>query len=83
MPSLPGATRSGVFVSYSRKDGEAFARNLQAEIKGRSIPVWHDRSSMEGGRDWWEQIKEALNHVEYMVLVMTPAAMESGIVRKE
>ena len=83
MPSLPGATRSGVFVCYSRKDGEAFARNLRAEIEGRNISVWYDRAGMEGGRDWWEQIKEALNHVEYMVLVMTPAAMESGIVRKE
>ena len=38
---------------------------------------------MEGGRDWWQQILEALDHVEYLVLIMTPAAMASQIVAKE
>jgi len=38
---------------------------------------------MEGGRDWWQQITEALDKVEFMVLVMTPAAMLSETVRKE
>ena len=38
---------------------------------------------MEGGRDWWLQIVEALNQVEYMVLVFTPGALKSPIIRKE
>ncbi len=38
---------------------------------------------MQGGKDWWDQILEALKTVEYMVLVMTQAAMESTVVRKE
>jgi WD40 repeat protein len=38
---------------------------------------------MEGGRDWWLQITAALDAVEFMVLVMTPAAMNSDLVRKE
>jgi hypothetical protein len=38
---------------------------------------------MEGGRDWWLQIVEALDKVEFMVLVMTPKALESPIIRKE
>src|SRR5437763_15954984 len=38
---------------------------------------------MEGGRDWWLQIKDALDVVEFMVLVMTPAAMQSKMVREE
>lgn len=38
---------------------------------------------MEGGRDWWLQITEALKRVEFMVLVMTPNAMCSPIIRKE
>lgn len=75
--------RSGVFVSYSRQDGETFARDLRDELMAHGLPVWHDRARMLGGRDWWEQIKDALNHVEYMVLVMTPAAMWSEVVRKE
>jgi hypothetical protein len=38
---------------------------------------------MEGGRDWWQQITEALDVVEFMVLGMTPAALLSKMVRKE
>ncbi|NRF71207.1 TIR domain-containing protein [Aquincola sp. S2] len=77
------SVRSGVFVSYSRKDGEAFAHDLRTRLQERGIVVWHDRIGMEGGRDWWEQIKQALNRVEFIVLVMTPAALQSDVVRKE
>lgn len=76
-------TRSGVFISYSRKDGELFARSLREMLLSRRVVVWQDVAGMEGGRDWWEQIKDALNQVEFMVLVMTPAAMQSPVVRRE
>jgi hypothetical protein len=38
---------------------------------------------MEGGRDWWLQITEALNVVEFLVLIMTPAALRSQMGRRE
>jgi TIR domain len=38
---------------------------------------------MEGGRDWWQQITEAIDHVEFPVLVMTSAALGSEYVRRE
>ncbi len=38
---------------------------------------------MEGGRDWWLQITEALDRVEFMALVITPNALNSETVRKE
>lgn len=72
-----------VFISYSRKDGEAFAKNLRAALEAKNIPLWQDRVGMEGGKDWWLQIVEALNKVEFMVLIMTPKAMASDIIRKE
>jgi hypothetical protein len=74
---------SRVFVSYARQDGQDFARNLRHRLADVGLAVWHDRSSLEGGKDWWDQIDEALNQVEHMVLVMTPAALQSEIVRKE
>src|SRR5690242_2488227 len=75
--------RARVFLSYARADGQEFARELRTRLEGEHISLWQDRVSMEGGRDWWLQIVEALNHVEFMVLVMTPAALQSPIVRKE
>jgi len=72
-----------VFLSYARIDGERFAAQLRQQLQAEHIPLWQDRVGMEGGRDWWQQITEALDVVEFMVLVMTPAAMLSEMVRKE
>ena len=72
-----------VFISYARSDGEQFATDLRQRLLAEHIPLWQDRVGMEGGRDWWQQITEALEQVEFMVLVMTPAAMQSPMVRKE
>jgi WD40 repeat protein len=72
-----------VFLSYARSDGEQFATELRQRLEAEHIPLWQDRVGMEGGRDWWLQIKEALDVVEFMVLVMTPAAMKSKMVREE
>lgn len=72
-----------VFVSYARSDGEDLARSIREGLEKEGLSVWQDRVKMQGGRDWWLQIVEALNQVEFMALVMTPAAMQSKIVRKE
>lgn len=72
-----------VFVSYARRDGEAFARGLRERLGAEHIPLWRDREGLEGGRDWWLQIAEALDRVAFLVLVMTPAALGSELVRRE
>src|SRR5260370_11551623 len=72
-----------VFLSYARSDGEQFATQLRQRLEAEHIPLWQDRVGMEGGRDWWLQITEVLDVVEFMVLVMTPAAMCSETVRRE
>jgi hypothetical protein len=72
-----------VFLSYARSDGESFATQLRQRLEAEHIPLWQDRIGLEGGKDWWLQITEALDKVEFMVLVMTPAAMLSETVRKE
>jgi hypothetical protein len=72
-----------VFLSYARSDGEKFAKKLRQRLEAEHIPLWQDRVGLEGGKDWWQQIKDALDVVEFMVLVMTPAAKESETVRKE
>ena len=80
---MPLVSRSGVFLSYSRADGEPQALALRQRLETAGIRLWQDRADMEGGRDWWLQIAAALDSVEFMVLVMTPAAVESTLVRKE
>jgi hypothetical protein len=80
MPSDPRA-----FLSYARADGESFARQLRERLKKQEpeITLWQDRSHMRGGEDWWLQIVEALDKVRFLVLVVTKAALASGVVQKE
>jgi WD40 repeat protein len=68
---------SGVFISYARSDGEAYAHWLRHQLEKQNIKLWQDRVGMEGGRDWWLQITEALDNVAFMALVVTPNASSS------
>lgn len=75
--------REGVFISYAHSDGAEFAARLRERLGQEGVPLWQDRVGMEGGRDWWLQITEALDRVEFMALVMTPDAVASEVVAKE
>jgi WD40 repeat protein len=77
--------KSSVFLSYARKDGEEFATGLRKRLQTQEpeISLWQDRAEMEGGVGWWKQIEEALGQVRFLVIVMTPAAMQSEMTRKE
>ena len=80
-----GAARQGVFISYARADGEAVARALQERLRLDSpdVPSWLDRLELEGGVGWWSQIEQQLDRVEFLIIVMTPAAMRSANTRRE
>ena len=73
------------FISYSRKDGAEYAAWLRAWLEARDLSVWQDIVALEGGRDWWSQIEEALKSraLQHFVIVLTPAALTSPVVRRE
>lgn len=77
--------RPRVFISYARQDGEQVAAALRTRLEREApeIALWQDRARLEGGVGWWRQIAEALDVVEFLVLVMTPAALASPIARRE
>ena len=74
-----------IFVSYSRRDGAAFARDLRIMLEQEGLSVWQDVVALEGGQDWWSQIENALRskELQHFVLVVTTAALESGVVKQE
>src|SRR5271169_1330381 len=77
----PGRT----FISYSRKDGADFARDLRATLEKENLSVWQDLVALEGGQDWWSQIENALRSrdLEHFILVVTPKALKSAVVKQE
>jgi TIR domain len=82
MPETSGAR---IFISYSRKDGAEFAANLRNRLQKENLSIWQDLTALEGGRDWWSQIEDALKSkiLQHFVLVITPAALGSPVVRRE
>jgi hypothetical protein len=84
---VPGPERARdkkrAFVSYSRQDGVEVAADLTKRLTKEGFSLWRDLSEMEGGRDWWDQIVEALDNVEFLLLVLTPRALKSPVVQRE
>jgi len=74
-----------IFISYSRKDGTEFAASLRKKLEREDLSIWQDLIALEGGRDWWSQIEEALKSkaLQHFILVVTPAALASPVVRRE
>lgn len=73
------------FISYARSDGAELASSLREKLEREypEITLWLDRAQMLGGIGWWKQITEALDQVEILIMVMTPAAMKSEVAAKE
>ena len=87
MPPVSGRddTKQGVFISYAREDGEAAAERSKPAWP-RTLPMcrtWLDRHEIEGGVGWWHQIEQQLDRAEFLILVMTPAALRSENTRRE
>jgi len=47
------------------------------------VPAWLDRLEIEGGVGWWRQIEAQLDRAEFLIIVMTPAALASAHTRQE
>ncbi|HEV3295849.1 MAG TPA: NB-ARC domain-containing protein, partial [Streptosporangiaceae bacterium] len=73
-----------VFISYGRADDEAFVRQLRADLEAGGLRVWWDRAAMESrGRTFLQEIRDAIAAAGRLLLVIGPAAVESGYVRVE
>lgn len=79
------AAKQGAFISYARADGEPAARSLQERLRldAPDVPTWLDRLELEGGVGWWRQVEQELDRAEFLIVVMTPAAMRSANTRRE
>lgn len=74
-----------VFISYARKDDEAFAKRLYGDLTSRGFDVWWDREALHSRQlTFHQEIKDAIRcDVEKVVYVAGPAAYHSDYVREE
>ena len=77
------AEKIGVFVSHHHSPKEdAFTSRLVADLQAAGADVWVDYQGIESG-SFAQKINEGLTGRQWLVLVMTPAALGSRLVHDE
>jgi uncharacterized protein YjbI with pentapeptide repeats len=70
------------FISYSTKDHD-FASRLHADLEDHNVRCWFAEHDMHGGRTVDEQIDRAIRLHDRVLLIVSPASMESTWVNRE
>ena len=76
-----GSTSPDLFLSYARED-RATAQLLAHALGEEGFSVWWDRE-IRGGRDFTEEIAANLRAARRVIVLWSPAAVESSFVRDE
>jgi hypothetical protein len=71
-----------LFISYSTKD-QAFADRLYAVLQAKGVRCWFAPHDLLGGKKTHRQIDEAIRMYDKLLLILSPASMESEWVRTE
>lgn len=71
-----------VFISHSHSDTLLAARVSKA-LEGNGLEVWDPDRELLPGDNWAREVSRALEESEAMVVLLTPAAVDSPYVRRE
>ncbi len=71
-----------VFLSHSSQD-KSFARRLAGDLKRHGATAWLDEAALEPGGRWKPQLKKAISGHDFVVVVLTPASVDSTWVQFE
>jgi uncharacterized protein YjbI with pentapeptide repeats len=77
-----GIEFSSMFISYSTRD-EEFAKRLHADLQATGVRCWFASHNVRGGRKLHEQIDDAIRTYDKLLLILSPASMESEWVKTE
>jgi len=70
------------FFSYHGEDSD-FALRLANDLKAAGASVWIDRLDISPGQRWDRAVEAALTNCQRMVVILSPAAVNSTNVREE
>jgi HEAT repeat protein len=73
---------SHAFISYAHNDFE-FAENLKHHLERANVEIWMDEERLRAGDDWREDIDKAIRDCFALVLIVSPASMNSQYVLYE
>ena len=70
------------FVCYARSDS-SFVVGLADQLRKQGVDLWLDQWNIPYGADWDREIERAVSQCQVFLVVLSPAAAESGEVRGE
>lgn len=86
IPSLIGAVEpfqyKSCFISYSTKDDD-FAKRLHSRLRDAKVRVWFAPEDMKGGKKIHEQIEQAIQVHDRLLLVLSEHSIKSNWVETE
>lgn len=78
---LPGSLIGHVFLAYAREEWERIAAPTTMLLQDAGVQVWVDQYLTQGGSDWTVAVEQALSECTLLVVVVSPAALNSRYVR--
>ena len=64
-----------IFLSYGRRDAQAVAERLHADLNAAGFTVWQDVEQLRVGWGWDGQIEEGIRASDVVVLLLSPHAV--------
>jgi hypothetical protein len=80
--STPIRSEPSVFLSHTYAD-KLFAARLANDLKAAGAFVWIDEAQIQIGDSLIEKIREGIDAMEYLAVVLSPDSVESEWVRRE
>jgi formylglycine-generating enzyme required for sulfatase activity len=74
--------KNPAFISYARTDSD-FVLRLAGDLKQRGANVWLDQLDIAPGRPWDREVERALTACSELVVILSPASVESQNVMDE
>ena len=85
MPSRKRKARTlplEVFLSHSVKD-KRFLKRLVEVLRDHGLSVWFSEHGIRGATQWHDEIGAALARCDWMIVILSPAAIASRWVKRE
>lgn len=71
-----------VFVSHSDQDRELVVELCEV-LDRHGVPFWYARRDLLAAKIWYDEIGAALERCDWLLVVLSPASIESMWVRRE
>lgn len=74
--------RTSIFLSHNKAD-KPFARRLAADLEHQGIKYWLDEAEIKVGESLIEKIRDGIDAMEYVAVILSPDSIASPWVQRE